>query len=222
MLISNPFTEQVRNTSAEGFVDQIHKQLHLTQMWIGHDFALGHDRQGNYDALRQMGARLGFSVHQVLPVRVDGEVVSSSRIRSLLAAGQVGQAARLLGRNYTLSGAVGKGAQRGRTIGIPTANLQVSDKRLVPATGVYVTWAWLNGQRLPSVTNIGLRPTFADGTPAPVVEAHILDYAGGEFYDQPLRLEFVARLRGEQKFARVDELVAQIHRDIEAARRALT
>lgn len=222
MLISHPFTEQVRNTSAEGFVDQIHKQLHLTQMWIGHDFALGHDRQGNYDALRQMGARLGFSVHQVLPVRVDGEVVSSSRIRSLLAAGQVDQAARLLGRNYTLSGAVGRGAQRGRTIGVPTANLQVSDKRLVPATGVYVTWAWLNGQRLPSVTNIGLRPTFADGTPAPVVEAHILDYAGGEFYDQPLRLEFVARLRGEQKFAGVDELVAQIHRDIEAARRALT
>jgi riboflavin kinase/FMN adenylyltransferase len=169
-----------------------------------------------------MGAELGFSVHQVLPVRVDGEIVSSSRIRALLNAGDVAQAARLLGRPYTLSGSVVQGAQRGRSIGIPTANLQISEKRLVPATGVYVTWAWLGEKRLPSVTNIGLRPTFADGTPAPVVEAHILDYAGGEFYGHPLKLEFVSRLRGEQKFDGVEALVAQIHRDIEQARSALT
>lgn len=222
MLISHPFTEQVRNTSAGDFVDAIHAQLQLSQLWIGHDFALGHDRQGNFDALRQFGAALGFSVHKVLPVRVDGEVVSSSRVRALLAEGQVAQAARLLGRNYTLSGVVAQGAQRGRTIGIPTANLKVSERRLIPATGVYVTWAWLGGQRLPAVTNIGLRPTFEDGTPAPVVEAHILDYSGGEFYDQPLKLEFVQRLRGEQKFAGVDALLAQIHVDIEQARDVLS
>jgi riboflavin kinase/FMN adenylyltransferase len=222
MLISHPFNDEVRNTSARDFVELIHRRLNLAQLWIGHDFALGHDRQGNFDALRRIGAELGFSVHQVLPVRVDGEIVSSSRIRALLNAGDVTQAARFLGRPYSLSGSVVQGAQRGRSIGIPTANLQVTEKRLVPATGVYVTWAWLGGKRLPSVTNIGLRPTFADGTPAPVVEAHILDYAGGEFYGQPLKLEFVSRLRGEQKFDGVEALVAQIHLDIEQARSALT
>lgn len=222
MLISHPFDEQVRNTPARAFIDLVHSRLNIAKLWIGHDFALGHDREGNFDALRSFGAAMGFSVHQVLPVRVDGQVVSSTLIRAALAAGDVSLAERLLGRRYTLAGTVISGAQRGRTIGIPTANLRVPERRLVPATGVYVTWAWLGGQRLPSVTNIGLRPTFEDGTPAPVVETHILDYAGGEFYDQLLKLEFVSRLRGEQKFAGVDALLAQIRIDIEQARATLT
>ncbi len=222
MLISHPFDEEVRNTPARQFIELVHNRLDVAKLWIGHDFALGHDRQGNFDALRRFGAELGFSVHQMPPVRVDGQVVSSTLIRTALAAGDVSQAERLLGRRYTLTGNVVSGAQRGRSIGIPTANLQVPERRLVPATGVYVTWAWLAGRRLPSVTNIGLRPTFEDGTPAPVVETHILDYAGGEFYAQPLKLEFVSRLRGEHKFAGVDALLAQIRIDIEQARATLT
>lgn len=222
MLISHPFDEQVRATPARQFIELVHSRLDIDKLWIGHDFALGHDREGNFDALRSFGAELGFSVHQVLPVRVDGEVVSSTLIRAALAAGEVGQAERLLGRRYTLTGTVVSGAQRGRTIGIPTANLRVPERRLVPATGVYVTWAWLGGQRLPSVTNIGLRPTFEDGTPAPVVETHLLEYEGAEFYDQPLKLEFVSRLRGEQKFDGVDALLKQIRMDIEQARATLT
>lgn len=222
ILISHPFDEELRDTTAEQFVQSVHERLHVQQLWVGHDFALGRDRQGNFDALRRFGAQLGFSVHQVLPVRVDGQVVSSTQIRNALAAGEVAVAERLLGRMYSLAGPVVSGAQRGRTIGIPTANVQVPERRLVPATGVYVTWAWLNGERYASVTNIGLRPTFEDGTPAPIVETHILDYSGGEFYGQSLKLEFVARLRGEQKFAGVDELVRQIQLDIEHARTTLT
>ncbi|MBX3002695.1 MAG: bifunctional riboflavin kinase/FAD synthetase [Anaerolineales bacterium] len=222
ILISQPFDASLRNTSAEEFMRQVHQQLQLSQLWIGHDFALGRDRQGNFDALRRFGAELGYSVHQVLPVRVDGAVVSSSMVRTALAEGDVTTAERLLGRRYRLRGEVVSGAQRGRTIGIPTANVQVPERRLVPASGVYVTWATLAGARWPSVTNIGVRPTFADGTPAPVVETHILDYSGGEFYGQALELEFVARLRGEQKFAGVDELVRQIHLDIEQARNTLS
>ncbi|MCW5874951.1 MAG: bifunctional riboflavin kinase/FAD synthetase [Anaerolineales bacterium] len=222
ILIAHPFDDNLRNTTAEAFVQWVHERLNVQQLWVGHDFALGRDRQGNFDALRRFGAQMGFSVHQVMPVRVDGQVVSSTSIRNALAEGDVSVAERLLGRRYALTGSVVSGAQRGRTIGIPTANVQVPERRLVPASGVYVTWAELAGVRYPSVTNIGVRPTFEDGAPAPVVETHILDYSGGEFYGQPLRLEFVSRLRGEQKFAGVDELVRQIYLDIEQARATLT
>jgi riboflavin kinase/FMN adenylyltransferase len=221
VLVTHPFDDSVRNTRAADFVGLMKKQLGLSQLWVGHDFALGRNREGDVPALQRLGLELDFSVHPVPAVHVDGEVVSSSLVRSLLAAGDVEKAARLLGRRYTLAGSVISGAKRGRTIGIPTANVQAPAKRLVPATGVYVTWAWLGERRLPSVTNIGLRPTFEDGTPAPVVEAHVLDYAGDEFYGQRLKLEFVSRLRGEQKFAGVDELVKQIHADIAQARTLL-
>lgn len=222
VLISHPFDDNLRNTTANEFIQWVYERLNIQQLWIGHDFALGRDRQGNFDALRRFGAEMGFSVHQVLPVRVDGQVVSSTLVRNALAEGDVSAAERLLGRMYALTGPVVSGAQRGRTIGIPTANVQVPERRLVPASGVYVTWAWLGGQRHASVTNIGVRPTFEDGTPAPVVETHILDYSGDELYGQPLKLEFVSHLRGEQKFAGVEELVRQIHTDIENARTILT
>lgn len=222
ILIAHPFNQTVRNTSAEDFVRQINGQLDIRQLWVGHDFALGRDRAGDVPALEKLGLDLDFSVHQLEQIHADGEVVSSSRIRTLLSEqGDVTAAARLLGRAYTLSGKVVSGAQRGRTIGIPTANVRAPARRLVPATGVYVTWAWLAGKRWPAVTNIGLRPTFEDGTPQPVVEAHILDYDGSEFYDQTVKLEFVSRLRGEQKFDGVDVLVKQIHADIAAARDVL-
>lgn len=222
ILISHPFDKQVRNTPARQFVELMYNRLKPSRLWVGHDFALGRNRQGDFDALSRMGAELGFSVQRVEPVLVDGELVSSSAIRRLLTAGDAAKAASLLGRLYNLSGTVVRGAQRGRGLGIPTANLQVSSKRLVPANGVYVTWAWLSEHRQPSVTNVGLRPTFEDGAPAPVVETHLLDYSGDEFYNQPMKLEFVSRLRGERKFAGVDELVRQIHADVEQARAVLT
>lgn len=220
-LIAHPFDQTTANTSARDFVLLLKKQLDIQELWVGHDFALGHNRAGDLAALQKFGHELGFRVHLVEPVKLDGEVVSSSLIRALLAEGDVALAARMLGRPYSLSGEVVSGAQRGRSIGIPTANISVDPKRAVPATGVYVTWAKLDGTRWPSVTNIGMRPTFEDKLPAPVVETHLLDFSGGEFYGQTLQLEFVSRLRAEQKFPGVDELLDQIHKDIEAARSAL-
>lgn len=220
-LIIHPFDQTTADTSAYEFVVLLKKQLDIQQLWVGHDFALGHNREGDFAALRKFGDEMGFTVHLVEPVKLEGEVVSSSRIRALLADGDVAKAARMLGRSYSLSGEVVSGAQRGRSIGIPTANIKVSEKRVVPATGVYVTWASLGSQRWPSVTNIGMRPTFEDKLPAPIIETHLLDFGGGEFYGQTLQLEFVSRLRAEQRFSGVDQLLAQIHKDIAAARSAL-
>jgi riboflavin kinase/FMN adenylyltransferase len=219
VLVTHPFDEVVRDTPAADFVTALKGRLDLRQLWVGADFALGRDRQGDVPALQQLGLKLNYSVHAVPQVRVDGEVVSSSRIRALLSEqGDAADAARLLGRNYTLAGTVVGGAKRGRTIGIPTANVKAPARRLVPATGVYATWATVGGQRYASVTNIGLRPTFEERTPEPVVEAHLFDYSGGEFYDQTVTLEFVARLRGEHKFDGVDALLKQIHADIQQAK----
>lgn len=218
LLITHPFDKQTANTLARDFVLELKRNLGLEQLWVGRDFALGHDREGTVPVLHSLGAELGFAVKPVDAIELDGGVVSSSRIRTSLAEGDVAQAARLLGRPYALSGPVVSGAKRGRSIGIPTANLALDDKRAVPATGVYITRAEVGGRSWKAVTNIGVRPTFEDGTPVPIVETHILDYDGGEFYDQILRVEFLARLRAEQKFEGVDALVAQIKKDIEAAR----
>jgi len=221
LLITQPFTQDLANTSARDFVRLLAANLRLKQLWVGYDFALGHNREGDIPALIQLGKELGFAVHVVEAVRLDGEVISSSRIRKLLAEGKVEEVARFLGRPYALTGEVTTGAGRGRTIGIPTANLALSAKRALPASGVYVTWATVGSHRWGSVTNIGMRPTFEDQLTAPVVETHLLDYAGGEFYGENLRLDFVARLRAEQKFSGVEELLAHIHRDIEAGRLVL-
>jgi riboflavin kinase/FMN adenylyltransferase len=221
LLITHPFIQKTAETSARDFVLELRERIGLEQLWVGADFALGHNREGTVPVLRELGKELGFEVKTVAAVESGGEVVSSSRIRSLLTEGDVAAAASLLGRNYALSGAVVSGAKRGHSIGIPTANLALDEKRAVPATGVYVTRAHLGGRAWGAVTNIGLRPTFEDGTPSPIVETHILDYDGGEFYDQTLRVEFIARLRAEQKFTGVEALVAQIHADIAAARKRL-
>lgn len=221
LLITHPFTKDTANTPAGEFVTQIKKRLGISQLWVGRDFALGHNREGDLPALVNFGAELDFTVHSVDAVRLDGEIVSSTRIRNLLAEGRVEDAARFLGRPYSLAGEVTSGAKRGRTIGIPTANLALDAKRALPATGVYVTWATVGARRWGAVTNIGVRPTFEDRPPAPVVEAHLLDYDGGEFYGEQLRLDFVARLRSEQKFPGVEELLGQIQRDIAAGRQVL-
>ncbi len=222
VLVRQPFTKETAATSAGDFVQLLKEHLGLEQLWVGHDFALGRNREGDFATLQTLGAQLGFSLHPVPALELDGAPVSSSRIRALLAEGDVSAAARLLGRPFALGGEVVAGAQRGRGIGIPTANIAVDEKLALPANGVYVTRARLGGQEWGAVTNVGLRPTFADGTLAPVVEAHLLDYAGAEFYGQQLELDFLARLRAEQRFDGVEALLAQIRQDIEAARELLT
>lgn len=182
---------------------------------------MGHNREGTFPVLQSLGTELGFEVHPFEAVSLSGEIVSSSHIRKLLKEGDVHNAARFLGRPFSLSGTVVGGAKRGRELGIRTANLSVWEQRLVPAIGIYVNWATVGNRRWGAVTSIGIRPTFEDGITIPVIETHLLDYDGGEFYGEEVRLDFLVRLRPEERFDSVEDLVAQIHRDIEAGRLVL-
>lgn len=219
-----PFSLETARTPAKVFIAQVQQALKLATLWVGPDFALGRNREGDVAALQDMGAAMGFTVHVIEPQLLDGEEARSGRVRSYLHAGDVQAAARQLGRLYQVTGQVVAGAQRGRSIGFPTANLAVPEGRLLPANGVYATWAHLDddpvmrGRRLPSVTNIGVRPSFDNGQRT--VEAHLLDFEG-DLYGRPLTLQFAARLRPEQRFPNIDALIAQISQDAAAARRLL-
>jgi riboflavin kinase/FMN adenylyltransferase len=219
-LVTHPFNQEVANVRAADFVARLIGHAGLRELWCGADFALGHNREGTVDFLRAEGERRGFTVHVAQAVQFDGEVISSTRIRQALRDGAVEQAARYLGRPFRLTGQVVEGAKRGRTIGIPTANLNVSEEHATPATGVYACRAPYQGQSHLAVTNIGFRPTFDQAEPRPTVETHILDFSA-DLYGQALTLEFIARLRPEMKFPGVDALVAQIQHDIVEARRIL-
>jgi riboflavin kinase/FMN adenylyltransferase len=219
-VITHPFDHQVAATPALEFMNHLHEHLGMRHLKIGHDFALGRGRDGDAQALSEIGKTLGYSVEQIPPFMLDGQIVSSSRIRFMLGVGQVAEAAHLLGRNFSITGKVVLGDQRGRTIGFPTANLELWQMRTIPAAGVYVCRTAVNGIAYDAVTNIGVRPTFEANPVPPRVEAHLLDF-DGNLYGTSLKLEFVTRLRGEQRFASVNDLIAQIHRDVEAARQIL-
>ena len=216
-VVTHPFNREVANITAAEFVERLVKHARLKRLWAGEDFALGHNREGDLNYLRAAGEKHGFDVRVFEPVLIDGEVISSTRIRQTLRDGAVEQAARYLGRPFRLSGEVVKGAQRGRQLGIPTANVAVSEEHAVPAVGVYAARAYHAGGVSQAVINIGFRPTFEGGEARPVIEAHLLDFSG-DIYGSTLTLEFVARLRPEMKFPGIDALVAQIQRDIASAR----
>ncbi len=220
MLITHPFNQDVASLSARQFLDNLMVHLGLSQLWVGHDFAMGHNREGNVPALKRLGEQHGFQVQVVSPVVAGGEVVSSSRIRSLLASGDLAEANELLGRSYRLDGTVVPGEGRGRTLGIPTANLAISEERALLQAGVYVCRAFVRGGWHGAVTNIGIRPTFDTGDETLTVETHLLDY-DEDLYGQRLSLEFIERLRGEQRFPNPQALVQQIHTDIARARQRL-
>lgn len=220
-VVTHTFDAAFAAITADDYVDQLRRHAQLSELWCGEDFALGHNRVGNVAYLQAAGARLGFAVKVRTPVLVDGEIISSTRIRQCLRDGAVEQAARALGRPFRLSGQVVEGAKRGRTIGIPTANLAISEERAFPAVGVYACHAhWGGALPQPAVTNIGFRPTFNSSQPTLTVEAHLLDYSG-DLYGREVALDFVARLRPEMKFPGVEALVAQIRADIATARRLL-
>lgn len=219
LMLVLPFTPAVSHWTAEQFMRHLCDHLALRELWVGPDFRLGHKARGTVAALRELGARLGFIVQSIDLWTLEGEMVRSTAIRDALAAGRVEDAQRWLGRPFSLQGTVVQGDQRGRTIGIPTANLAVPGNHVLPADGVYACRITLLDQEPPAryqaVANIGVRPTF--GVLSRTIEAHLLE-GQHELYGQTLRLEFLARLRGEQRFAGVEELVAQIRRDIEHAR----
>lgn len=218
VLIEQPFDLAFASTEPHAFVAQLVSSLDLRQVWVGQDFQFGRNRAGNVDVLRELGRRFGFEVHAVerRVLEPTGEPISSSRIRGALTEGDVEEAGRLLGRPYELTGRVVRGDARGKTIGVPTANLQPDDDLLVPGSGVYYTEVPIAGILHAAATNVGVRPT-VDGTRLSV-ETHVLDF-DGDLYDQVLAVRFLARLRPEQKFGSLDELVAQIGRDLDEVRR---
>ena len=219
-LIELPFTQEMSRIRAADFVDGLIEHLHLRELWIGHDFALGYRREGDAEFLTKLGQERGFPVHAVDPLTNDGEIISSSVIRTALRAGEVAHAAKLLGRPFRVSGKVVLGDGRGKTLGIPTANLDVWQEHALPANGVYACRAWVGHIPYRAAANIGVRPTVTNATHR-TVEAHVLDF-DKNLYGLNLALDFIERLRGEQKFASVQELVTQIKSDVETTRSLLS
>jgi len=215
------FTPETAQIRAAQFVNLLVENLRMREMWIGHDFALGYKREGNAEFLRAMGAARGYTVHSFEPVMLDGQPVSSSRIRDALRAGDIRQANACLGRPFQLSGVVVQGAQRGRNLGVPTANLSVWAEHAVPANGIYACRAHVGGATAwrNAVTNIGTRPTFDNGVRT--IEAHLLDF-DADLYGQTMALDFIAYQRPEVKYDSVEALVVQMHEDVRIAREILT
>jgi riboflavin kinase/FMN adenylyltransferase len=204
------FTRQTASTQAADFLAQVCNALRMRELWVGPQFALGHDRRGDIPTLRALGRTLGFRLRVVEPLLSEGELVTSSRIRELVLAGRIRDAARLLGRFYSVVGEVVHGDHRGQQLGFPTANLEVRAERIMPPDGVYVGYAWVAEERYGTVMNIGVRPTFSD--PERLLEVHLLEF-DGDLYGTDLMVEFVERLRPEVKFDSVQALIAQMHRD---------
>ena len=209
------FTSELAQLSYQDFVSLIIEQLDMRLLLAGPDMAFGRDRAGNVDALREVAPKMGFEVSVVELLSEDDVKVGSGAVREALAAGEMETVNQLLGRPFALHGPVVRGAERGKTIGFPTANIAVGQDLALPSFGVYVTRAYLGESTYGSVTNIGQRPTFEDDRPT--IETHLLDFEG-DCYEQELRIELLHRLRAEVRFDSVDALKAQIAKDVETAR----
>lgn len=216
-----PFTRAIASQSAADFMAYWKRIIGLKLLVSGPDFALGRDREGDLAALRNIGENLGFET-LVLEAKLleSGAPISSTRSRGVIESGQIELSRAFLGRNYTVRGRVVAGQQLGRTIGFPTINLAPHPRKCLPKNGVYAVWARFDGndEPYPAALNIGFRPTVGGKTLA--MEFHVLDETI-EAPPQTARLEFVARLRDEQKFAGLDELKVQLARDVEKAREIL-
>jgi len=209
-LVVIPFDREFASRSHEDFVERVLiEMLGAERVSVGENFRFGKGAKGDIEFLR---SRPEFDTRVVPLVEVAGETVSSSHIRGLVAAGDVGQAARFLGGPLMLEGEVVEGDRRGRELGFPTANIVPDDRLACPGHGVYAAWA--HGQ--PAAVNVGVRPTFDTGRGL-LVEAHLLDF-DGDLYGETLRVAFIERLRGEKRFESVDALVDQMHLDVELAR----
>ena len=209
------FTPQMAALTAREFMTGILRdRLGVKALLMGYDHHFGSDRSLGFADYQAIGRSCGIDVIQATPLVVDGQAVSSSRIRRLVAEGQVQAAARLLGRYYTLGGMVTQGHHVGRKMGFPTANLQPVDvERLIPSGGVYAAWAEVGGRCHKAMLNIGHRPTLNNGDDLSI-EAHLFDFTG-DLYGQSLRLHFVSRLRDERRFDSLESLARQIRHDAE-------
>lgn len=219
-LLLIPFTREFANLTSEEFIAEILvKTIRTKKLVIGYDHHFGKNRTGSFEYLRQHAPQWGFSVEEIPRQDIDQIAVSSSKIRRALAAGEVRTATTYLGRFYSLPGTVVRGRQLGRTLGYPTANLDVTDRhKLIPAPGIYAVQVKINQQLFGGMLSIGTNPTV--GGTQQTIEVHIFDFTG-DLYGQEITLLFVERLRDEEHYASLPALVAQLHQDKATALRVL-
>ncbi len=214
-IVVTPFDRRFSSLSGQEFVREIIvRSLRAKEVIVGENFRFGRNRSGTIDDLRRLGSRLGFIIHPIPAVAHNGQVVSSSLIRLLLAQGKIKNANALLGRPYEIDGTVIKGASRGTSLGFPTTNTQTINE--ITPEGVFFTEAQISRRNYPSVTNIGTRPTFGEHTLE--IESFLLDFQGNA-YRKKIRLRFLKKLRAERKFRTSQALVKRIRQDIAAAKK---
>ena len=214
------FDRELANLSSRDFLTQLYESLRMRRLIVGPDFAMGRDRDGTLDTLPAIGESIGFSFESVDLMTDSAGVVKSTTIRNRIAEGDVSRAAKLLGRNFAITGIVGHGEERGRELGFPTANLELGPDLMFPGDGIYATRAHLESGSYMAATSIGVRPTF-DDVENRTIEAYLLDFSG-DIYGQTLRLEFVQHLRGEEKFDTLQALLDQMDEDVRQTRDMLT
>ncbi len=210
-LFNIPFDEQIRQMKPIDFIDHVLiGKFNMKQAYCGFNYKFGYKAEGTPEVLMHEGIQKGFGIHVLEPFQIDGNLVSSTFIRNLIAEGRVDQCMKYMGRNYAIGGEVVVGNKIGRTIGFPTSNLIIDESMVTPPNGVYVTYCTYNGKRYPSVTNVGVKPTI--GNYKKNVETHIFNF-NKELYGKTIRVEFLEKTRDERKFASVEELSKQITSD---------
>lgn len=212
------FTPEFSRQPAEQFIHSlVHDLGEIYSICVGSSFTFGHRRGGNVELLKRMGSESGFMVHGLSAVSLDGRIVSSTRIRDAIRAGNIDAATQMLGRSYSLAGKVVHGDHMGTKLGFPTANLEVTGL-LTPPNGVYAAQATFNGELHPAVANIGVRPTLKEPNPRTRVEVHLPGFSG-DLYGEDMEIVFLGSIRPEQKFGNLGQLKEQISKDIAAARK---
>ena len=214
------FDRQIAQLPSHDFLGILHDKLRMRHLVVGPDFAMGHNRDGSLETLPGIARHIGFSFNVVDLMTDPAGKVKSTTIRRQIADGDVSSAALLLGRNFAVRGVVVRGQERGREMGFPTANVEVAPDLVVPGNGIYATRARLDSGTYMAATSIGVRPTFDDG-PERTIEAYLIDFSD-DIYGQTVCLEFVRRLRGEEKFDTVDALLDQMNRDVTQTKDVLT
>lgn len=224
-LFALEFDSKLRHMSAQDYFTQVLVDcLNAKYISVGYDHKFGFNQEGTTDKLKEWGAKFSIIVHVNQPINIHDEPISSTRIRKDLSAGQVKATSLLLGRYYSIHGKITQGLKRGTELGFPTANIMIPSGLIIPAAGVYAGFADLpdeNKKKLQCVINIGYCPTFKECHTELKVEAHILDFPYKELYNQNIKIEFVERLRNEEKFSSKEELIKQIKKDCESGRKIL-
>ena len=215
-LFSIDFDYSISHTDPEDFIiNVLMDKLKMKEVYCGFNYRFGYQAKGDTDLLMKVGRRRGFSIHVMDPVRVKGQIVSSTLIRDLILEGKVDECRLMLGRNYSIGGEVVRGNMIGRTIGFPTSNILIDENMVTPSNGVYITRCNYNFKQYEGITNVGIKPTIGDNKR--VIETHIFDF-NNDIYGREIKVEFIKKLRDEMKFPSVDALAEQIQNDCKAAR----